>query len=276
MLTSYREGEKDKCHEYFPTNDSETLQFSDITIKCQKELDFPTHKKRVFSIERHNIIQTVHHYHFLKWPDHSCPNDPHDLIEFTKTVATERKHPAHPMIVHCSAGVGRTGTFIALDIALQQVRSEKKINVLEIVKDLRRQRMKMVQSFSQYLLIYQCIVIILKQHEATRSEPVWKRLSRKTNLSSAAGPSKVVNFGTHNFGMLQGKPLKEPSTSYRKDAAPANPAIAAELLGHAATSSSNAELLENNDLSLETIQRTATGQENYEFVACFEPEDSIS
>lgn len=276
MLTSYREGDKDKCHEYFPTNDSETLQFSDITIKCQKELDFPTHKKRVFTIERNHITQTVHHYHFLKWPDHSCPNDPHDLIEFTKAVATERKHPAHPMIVHCSAGVGRTGTFIALDIALQQVRSEKKINVLEIVKDLRRQRMKMVQSFSQYLLIYQCIVIILKQHEVSQSEPMWKRLSRKTNLSSngAAGPSKVLNLG-HNFGMLQVKPLKEPSTSYRKEAAPASPAIAVELLGHPATScSSNADLLENNDLSLETIQRT--GQDNYEFVACFEPEDSIS
>lgn len=52
MLTSYREGDKDKCHEYFPAKVSETLQFSDITIKCQRETDFPTHKKRIFVIEK--------------------------------------------------------------------------------------------------------------------------------------------------------------------------------------------------------------------------------
>lgn len=52
MLTSYREGEKDKCHEYFPINDSETIQFSDIKITCLKEQEFPTHKKRVFCIEK--------------------------------------------------------------------------------------------------------------------------------------------------------------------------------------------------------------------------------
>lgn len=57
---------------------------------------------------------TVYHYQFLKWPDHSCPSDPNDLIEFTRTVAAERRHPSNPMIVHCSAGCGRTGTFLAL------------------------------------------------------------------------------------------------------------------------------------------------------------------
>lgn len=52
MLTSYREGDKDKCHEYFPINYSETLQFSDIKIKCRKELDFSTHRMRIFKIEK--------------------------------------------------------------------------------------------------------------------------------------------------------------------------------------------------------------------------------
>lgn len=55
MLTSYREGDKEKCHEYFPSNASETLQFSEITIKCQKEIDFETHKKRIFTIEKVEI-----------------------------------------------------------------------------------------------------------------------------------------------------------------------------------------------------------------------------
>lgn len=52
MLTSYKEGDKDKCHEYFPANDAETILFNDVKIKCQKEFDFQTHKKRVFTIEK--------------------------------------------------------------------------------------------------------------------------------------------------------------------------------------------------------------------------------
>lgn len=167
------------------------------------------------------------------------------------------------MIVHCSAGVGRTGTFIALDIALQQVRSEKKINVLEIVKDLRRQRMKMVQSFSQYLLIYQCIVIILKQQEAAHSEPMWKRLSRKANLGSSSAP-RMVNFGTHNFGVLQLKTRKS------QDNCPiACPAVAAELLGTATSSKIDRP---EKDLDMKTVGAL----DSHEYPSCFEPEDSIS
>lgn len=150
----------------------------------------------------------VRHYHFLKWPDHSIC-DPNDLIDFTRRVASERKQ-AEPLLVHCSAGVGRTGTFLALDIALQQIRAEEKVNVSEIVQDLRRQRMKMVQSFSQYLLIYQCIVIILKQQQEA-NEPMWKRLSKKTDRALGRRQQVCIGGGggtalAHNFGML---PLKE-------------------------------------------------------------------
>lgn len=111
------------------------------------------------------------------------------------------------MVVHCSAGVGRTGTYLAIDIARQQLRSEKTINVCAIVKELRRQRMKMVNSFSQYLLIYQCIAILLDQYKSA-TEPMWKKLTRKSmfrtgkdQLIGESGPS-MVQFKTHNFGML--------------------------------------------------------------------------
>lgn len=211
---------------------------------------------------------TVNHYHFLKWPDYSCPSDPNDLIDFTRIVTAERKHPANPMIVHCSAGVGRTGTFIALDIALQQMRAEKKINVLEIVKDLRRQRMKMVQSFSQYLLLYQCIVIILKQNEA--SEPVWKRLSKKTNLRSGpCGATKKTktSFGIHNFGMLPTTSLRECSSSGETSKS-STAIMASDLQG----TISSSDLLENNSNSLNMKSLAAAS----EFAVCFEPEDSIT
>ena len=103
-----------------------------------------------------NLTKAVFHYHFLEWPDHSCPASTADLIKFCKIVRAERKSYAIPLVVHCSAGVGRTGTFIALDIVLQRLQQEKKINVYDTVKQLRRQRVKMVQTLDQYTFLYQC------------------------------------------------------------------------------------------------------------------------
>lgn len=292
MLTSYREGPKDKCHEYFPSTGSEILQFDDINVKCKELLDFPTHKKRIFSVEkvrtiftslcrlRHlicifqkKILQTVYHYHFVKWPDHSCPYDPKELIEFTRTVRSERKHPSHPLVVHCSAGVGRTGTFLALDIAMQQMRSKKKVNVSNIVKDLRRQRMKMVQSYSQYLLIYQCINLIMTEMQATSQQPIWKRFSGKPNLNSENENKKLSQLGlvgTHNFGMLQLDLKTRRISNQAEDVPPPDFTSAADLLGNGR----NLTSICGNAIDLCPIPEMDS--DNCKNGAGFEPDDSIS
>lgn len=56
MLTSYQEGSKDKCYEYFPCDSPQNLKFHEITIRCKKVFDFPTHKKRILTIERVNQL----------------------------------------------------------------------------------------------------------------------------------------------------------------------------------------------------------------------------
>uniref|UniRef100_A0A182PEP1 protein-tyrosine-phosphatase n=1 Tax=Anopheles epiroticus TaxID=199890 RepID=A0A182PEP1_9DIPT len=117
MLTQPIDHDKNKCCQYFPRFDQYT-DFGDIRV--------------------------------------NCPASTADLVKFSKIVRAERKSYAIPLVVHCSAGVGRTGTFIALDIILQRMQQEKKINVYDTVKRLRRQRVKMVQTLDQYTFLYQC------------------------------------------------------------------------------------------------------------------------
>uniref|UniRef100_A0AAG5DMF3 Protein-tyrosine-phosphatase n=1 Tax=Anopheles atroparvus TaxID=41427 RepID=A0AAG5DMF3_ANOAO len=155
MLTQPIDHDKNKCCQYYPLF-NQSVEYGDIQVKCTQEMNLSLYYKRLFIVSKGNQSKAVFHYHFLNWPDHSCPSSPADLIKFSKIIRSERKSYAIPLVVHCSAGVGRTGTFIALDIILQRMQQEKKINVYDTVKRLRRQRVKMVQTLDQYAFLYQC------------------------------------------------------------------------------------------------------------------------
>ena len=89
----------------------------------------------------------VTQYHFTGWPDHGVPQNGVTLINFIKRVRTA--HPyrdSRPLLVHCSAGVGRTGAFIVLDSMLQRMKAEENLNIYEFLKQLRAQRVLMVQT----------------------------------------------------------------------------------------------------------------------------------
>ena len=90
---------------------------------------------------------TVTHMHYTAWPDHGLPQNAMSLISFIRRVRKE--HPVsldQPLLVHCSAGVGRTGTFILLDRVMQQMKREGTLSIYNILKGMRGQRMKMVQT----------------------------------------------------------------------------------------------------------------------------------
>lgn len=87
----------------------------------------------------------VTQYHFLGWPDHGVPKFATSLIEFIRRV----RHgfvSDRPMVVHCSAGVGRTGTYITLDAMLERIKEKDDINVYEFVRNMRAKRVLMVQT----------------------------------------------------------------------------------------------------------------------------------
>ena len=92
-----------------------------------------------------NLLE-VTQLHYLNWPDHGVPTNAMSIVNFIKQV--NKVHPSshqYPLLVHCSAGVGRTGTFIVLDSMMQRIKAEGNVNIFEFVMKLRTKRMRMVQ-----------------------------------------------------------------------------------------------------------------------------------
>ena len=88
----------------------------------------------------------VTHYHFTAWPDHGVPADKTCMLAFIKRIRKAHPPTGPPLLVHCSAGVGRTGTFITLDTMLQRMKEENNLNIPEFVKEMRSRRVLMVQT----------------------------------------------------------------------------------------------------------------------------------
>lgn len=108
----------------------------------------------------------VTHWHFLGWPDHGVPLYATSLISFIRHVRKHR-HSKHgpPILTHCSAGVGRTGTFILLDSMLERLLVEDTLNVYEFLRQMRSKRVFMVQTVVSNTL--QCIVVQYGVHVKT-------------------------------------------------------------------------------------------------------------
>ncbi|XP_010191009.1 PREDICTED: receptor-type tyrosine-protein phosphatase epsilon-like, partial [Mesitornis unicolor] len=96
--------------------------------------------------------------HFTSWPDFGVPFTPIGMLKFLKKVKTLNPAHAGPIVVHCSAGVGRTGTFIVIDAIIDMMHAEQKVDVFEFVSRIRNQRPQMVQTDMQYSFIYQALL----------------------------------------------------------------------------------------------------------------------
>ncbi|XP_062563518.1 phosphatidylinositol phosphatase PTPRQ [Armigeres subalbatus] len=198
MLTQTVENDRIKCYQYFPKF-NQTLRFKDVSVKCTQELNLSIYQKRLFLVTRKNLTRPVFHYHFLAWPDHGCPASASDLIKFIKIIRSERKNLALPVVVHCSAGVGRTGTLIALDIILQRIQHEKKINIYETVKQLRNQRVKMVQTSEQYAFLYHACLEYTTRNNRKKPNSSDEETTSSTRSDPNAHSSLALKNGRRNM-----------------------------------------------------------------------------
>uniref|UniRef100_A0A8C5WKS8 protein-tyrosine-phosphatase n=1 Tax=Leptobrachium leishanense TaxID=445787 RepID=A0A8C5WKS8_9ANUR len=159
MLTKCVEVFKVKCEEYWPS--SHPKQFNGLNVSQSQEDVLPEWTIRDFEVTNSSTNQShlVRHFHFTAWPDHDVPQTTDALITFRNIISDFMKnYPRTPILVHCSAGVGRTGTLIALDRAIRQIDAEDQVDVLGIVRNLRMHRNLMVQTESQYIFLNKCVL----------------------------------------------------------------------------------------------------------------------
>ncbi|KAB0378456.1 hypothetical protein FD755_010034 [Muntiacus reevesi] len=161
MLTQCFEKGRIRCHQYWPEDNKPVTVFGDIVITKLMEdvqIDWTI---RDLKIERHGDCMTIRQCNFTAWPEHGVPENSTPLLHFVKLVRASRAHDTTPMIVHCSAGVGRTGVFIALDHLTQHVNDHDFVDIYGLVAELRSERMCMVQNLAQYIFLHQCVLDLL-------------------------------------------------------------------------------------------------------------------
>ncbi len=103
-------------------------------------------------------VRPVFQYHYLVWKDFQAPEHATGILRFLRRLNEDYSTDRGPILIHCSAGVGRTGTLVAIDHLIQQVEEEGSVSVLNTVCDLRHQRNFLVQSRRQYIFVYRTLM----------------------------------------------------------------------------------------------------------------------
>ncbi|XP_039649144.1 protein tyrosine phosphatase receptor type Db isoform X23 [Perca fluviatilis] len=158
MMTKLEEKSRVKCDQYWPTRGTETYGLIQITLLDTVEL--ATYSVRTFALYKSgsNEKREVRHFQFTAWPDHGVPEHPTPFLAFLRRVKACNPPDAGPMVVHCSAGVGRTGCFIVIDAMAERIKHEKTIDIYGHVTLMRSQRNYMVQTEDQYIFIHDALL----------------------------------------------------------------------------------------------------------------------
>lgn len=161
MLTVCMENGRVLCDHYWPS-EAAPVSYGQVRVHLLSQSSAEEWTMREFKLWHEGLRAERHvsHLHYTAWPDHGIPESTSSILAFRELV---REHiqsakDAGPTLVHCSAGVGRSGTFIALDRLLQQMKQEKVVDMFGVVYTLRMNRYQMIQTLSQYIFLHSCIL----------------------------------------------------------------------------------------------------------------------
>lgn len=201
MVTREIERNKNMCYRYWPTIEQPTLKCGPIEIKILSEEPKKAHGddyvRRKFELrysgsdenndcrDSRRVIQ----YQYFSWPDQRTPSNPDSILSFLHEI-NRNPTPRSPLIVHCSAGIGRSGALIVIDMLIDQLKYYRltyEIDIQRIVKVVRSQRSGLVQTEAQYKFIY----LAIQRYIASVKQPRYDR-----------GDGGSVQFDSHKTNEL--------------------------------------------------------------------------
>uniref|UniRef100_A0ABM5G7I0 Receptor-type tyrosine-protein phosphatase F n=1 Tax=Pogona vitticeps TaxID=103695 RepID=A0ABM5G7I0_9SAUR len=158
MMTRLEEKSRVKCDQYWPSRGTETYGLIQVTLLDTVEL--ATYTVRTFALYKNGSSEKreLRQFQFMAWPDHGVPEYPTPILAFLRRVKACNPPDAGPVVVHCSAGVGRTGCFIVIDAMLERMKHEKTVDIYGHVTCMRSQRNYMVQTEDQYIFIHEALL----------------------------------------------------------------------------------------------------------------------
>ncbi|CAD6187887.1 unnamed protein product [Caenorhabditis auriculariae] len=190
MLCAFSEGKFSKSAYYYPMkSDYEKYGQYKVIKKGLKQSNIDNVKYRVLDVEKNGKSLTVHHFSYTSWPDHIAPTSPTFAVQLHRLA--RQKANGGPIVVHCSAGIGRTATFIGIDYGMQRVRENSNLAPFDLIKEMRRMRDKSVQSYFQYAFMIVCILEIFAQDNAIPRNDKLKSYIEEYNNSMTKKKEKL-------------------------------------------------------------------------------------
>ncbi|KAI9565228.1 putative tyrosine-protein phosphatase non-receptor type 11 isoform X1 [Daphnia sinensis] len=211
MTTKEIERGKSKCARYWP-EENQTKEFGKVVLKCVSDSLRADYTLREFLATKDNEERLIHQYHFQAWPDHGVPGDPGCVLNFLHDVNTRQNSVANagPIIVHCSAGIGRTGTFIVIDMIIGQIERrglDCEIDIQRMIQTIRAQRSGMVQTEAQYKFVYMAVQYYI--------ETLSQRMQAQQKSLQAGREYTNIRYSTEGgltpAACTQSQPLESPT-----------------------------------------------------------------
>uniref|UniRef100_A0AC11CTQ3 Protein tyrosine phosphatase non-receptor type 20 n=1 Tax=Ovis aries TaxID=9940 RepID=A0AC11CTQ3_SHEEP len=163
MITKEKEGGVTKCHHYWPISMQKPLELNSCCIFLENYQILRYFIIRMFQVVKKSTGAShfVKHLQFTDWPDHGTPTSAEGFIKYVRYV--RKSHLTGPIVVHCSAGVGRTGVFLCVDVVFCAIENNFSFDIMNIVGQMREQRHGMIQTKEQYMFCYKIVLEVLQK-----------------------------------------------------------------------------------------------------------------
>ncbi|CAJ0931261.1 unnamed protein product, partial [Mesorhabditis belari] len=194
MIANIEENGLKKCDQYWPTSSHSTESYGNFQVSLISQTSCAHFVHRILSVKISKCVpqteRRLHQLQFFGWPDHGVPTSPFPLLSFVHAVA--QIHSTGPIVVHCSAGVGRSGSFIVIDSMRRRLLSNRSLNLMGHLAHIRKQRERLVQNVEQYMFCHEAVRQLIR-HGITRIQAsLFTKYVRYLAEANANGRSRIL------------------------------------------------------------------------------------